>query len=395
MVELAEERLAGYNKLNSTKRRAVFYAMQRISRYDRARGARLPQWAFSSEKIGRYIQEGFVECGLAKCPDWNSWKPTGSDFRNAKARAFIPCTDLVWADTGSKVVSTFPDYCNGRHGRRAPLHTESRLVWLHQSSRVSVRDIVVTALRHGIGIYCDFSAIPDLLLRLSEEERSRKLCAAFASVGRVQVEELRPIWKQHEWGRVYCSKPALVNMPKVLLSALRSVDGFPLWNVDFSSYELRIACNIFEQQLPDGDAYNSLADGCGITRERVKTVFNPMLHGQTKHQLWYADERDTQAIADRPLVEKEMARSLPQLFRGLEQLRHDHSVLQRTGAAVFFSCMAAAMDRCGIINAGLPKHDGWIFAGDESQARAVAKVFENEAQRITGVSLPVKLEAIQ
>jgi hypothetical protein len=326
--------------------------------------------------------------------DWCSWKPTGRDFRKATPRAFIPSCELLWADTGAEVVSNFPDYCSGRHEVRGPLHTEWLLVRLDSDSGVEVPDNVVVALQRGTGIYCDFAAIPGLLLSLPERERSRILCAALASVGRVQVEELAPIWQQHKWGRLYCSKPALVNMPRVLLPALRSANGLALWNVDFSSYELRIACQIFGEPVPDGDAYNRLADGCGLTRERVKTVINPMLHGQTKHQLWYAEERDREAIADRPLVEKEMAQLLPKLFDGLDRLRRDSSILQRKGARVFFSCMAAALRQCEIVAAGAPKHDGWIFAGDESQAKAVQNVFEREAERTTGVRLPVNMDSL-
>jgi hypothetical protein len=391
MVRLAEARLSGFNKLNCTKRRAVFHAMQCLSRYDRPRGARLPQRAFSSEKIGRFIQEGIVECGLAKCMDWDSWKPTFWDFREATPRAFVPSCELLLADTGPEVVSNFPNYCSGRHELRDPLHTESRLVWLNPRSRVVVPKNVAMALQRGTGIYCDFTAIPRLLLSLPESERSRTLCAALASTGRVQVEELLPIWKQHGWGRLYCSKPALINMPKVLLVALRDINGRPLWNVDFSSYELRIACRCFGQRMPDGDAYRSLADGCGITRTRVKTIINPMLHGQTKHQMWYSEARDREAIADRPLVEKAMARLFPKLFAGLECLRRDSSMLQREGAKIFFSCMAAALRQCEIRAAGVPKHDGWIFAGDESQAKAVHNVFEREAERAAGLCLPVNM----
>lgn len=380
MVRLAEERLSGFNKPNCTRRRAVFYAMQLLSRYDRTMGARLPQRAFSSEKIGRFIQEALIESGLATCLDWYSWKPTGWDLREATPRAFVPSVDLLLADTGAEVVSNFPDYCSGRYGLRAPLHTKSRLVSLNPRSGVLVPENVARSLQCGTGIYCDFAAIPGLLLNLPESERSRILCAALASTGRVQVEELAPIWKQHEWGRLYCSKPALVNMPKVLLSTLRSINGHRLWNVDFSSYELRIACRYFGQPMPDGDAYKSLAEESGITRARVKSAVNPMLHGQTKQQLWYAEERDGEAIADRPLVEKAMARLFPKLLAGLDCLRRDSSLLQREGAKIFFRSMAAALRRCEIGAAGVPKHDGWIFAGDQSQATAVRNVFEREAR---------------
>ena len=374
-IELAEAWFATANKLNSTRQRALFHAVKILLHYHGKEGIRLAQKIFSSEKVGRTIQEGFVESGLAKCEDWDSWKPTCSDLRNAKSRAFIPCFDLLWADTSEAVISTYSDYCAGRYQQREALHQSTQLVFPASASGVTISDNVVQALQRGTGLYCDFPVLRAALLCEPESKRSRLLGSALASVGRFQVDELQPIWKQHEWGRLYCSKPASINMPKSLLPALRSIAGLPLWNVDFSSFELRIACQICGQPLTEDDAYQPLADLCGISRTRVKRVVNPMLHGQTRPQLWYAQKPDRRLIADRALVEREMAHSLPQLTKGLESLWHEKSTLQRYGAALFFSCMGAAIQRCEIASVGLPKHDGWIFAATESQAKAVQEVF--------------------
>jgi hypothetical protein len=84
----------------------------------------------------------------------------------------------------------------------------------------------------------------------------------------------------------------------------------------------------------------------------------------------------------------------PKLFAGLDRLRRDSSILQREGAKIFFRCMGASMRQCEIRAAGVPKHDGWIFAGNESQAKAVREVFEREAERATGVHLPVNMDCL-
>jgi hypothetical protein len=333
-------------------------------------GAKLPQRAFSSEKIGRFVQEGFVESGLAQCTDWGSWKPTNCDFRNAKARAFIPSYELLWADIGSEVVSTFGDYCRERYEQRAPLHSATRLVIACRDSGVSIPKNVLKALESGTGLFCDFGELRNLLLGLPEDKRSQKLCAALASVGRTKVDELRPIWEQHEWGRVYCSKPAAINMPKEFLPSLRSVNGLPLRCVDFSSFELRLACKIAGQHLPDGDAYQRIAEGCGIDRARVKQVVNPMLHGQTRRHLWYGENPCPHAKADRPLVEEEMGRQFPKLIAAVKDFTRDPALLQRSGARVFFPCMSAAMDGCEITSAGLPKHDGWVCSSRRSRTKS-------------------------
>ena len=389
-VEFLEARLAGYHKLNITKRRACIYAAQLLSRYDLKNGARLPQRAFSSGETGRWIQEGLIESGLAVCLDLNSWKPTHGDIRNAKARAFVPCLDFLWSDTGPDVVSTFANYYSGRFDTRDSLHNCPHPLVLCGSSGVDIPEIVATALLKGTGLRCDFNALRAHLMCLPEETRSRKLCAAFASVGRVECDELHPIWTQHGWGRLYASKPALVNMPKVLLPALRDVGGSQLWEVDFSSYELRIAAKITGQKLPEGDAYEAMADGAGISRQRVKDAINPMLHGQRLEQCWYSKEPNSTLGKDRPLVEREMARLLPNLVAGMDHLRNNDSLLQQEGARIFFSCMGAAMEQCGISSAGLPKHDGWVFGGTQAQAQAVRDIFEHESARLTGSHFPVK-----
>lgn len=395
-IELTEKKYSDCHQITHTTRRALFYAAQCLSRCHKQFGARLRQDSFSSERVGRVIQQAIVECGLARCVDWDSWKPTGYDLRNAKSRAFVPCVDFLWADTGGEVVSSWASYLTGSFEPRSALHQAATLILPHAASNVKIAANVTAALQRGTGLYCDFPALRASILSLPDGERAANLCATLAAVGRVPNVELRPIWEQHEWGRLYCKKPAAINMPSKLLSSLRSIEDLPLWCVDFSSFELRIACEFAGQALPDDDAYRHIAEPCGLTRERVKAVINPMLHGQTRHQCWYGLETGSQARADRPLIEDELRRSLPLLFAELDQLRRDAAILQREGARVFFACMAEAMNHCEIKSAGLPKHDGWVFAGSESQAKAVLEVFQKEAARLTKVQvhLPAKLESI-
>jgi hypothetical protein len=393
-VKYLEERLAGYNKLNNTRRRAVFRAAQLLSHYDHKNGAKLPQRSFSSGEAGRWIQEGLIESDSAYCIDWNSWKPTHFDFKNAKPRAFFPCVEFLFLDTGYEVVSTFGDYVSDRVQMRAPLHDQSDSLSLCASSGIFIPSNVAEAMRAGTGLRCDVEQLRRLVMDLTEELRAQKLCAALASVGRVEFDELRPLWEQHEWGRIYASKPAVLNMPKVLLSSLRSVDGLPLWEVDFSSFELRVASKLTGQILPEGDVYDLIADRAGISRGRVKDVINPFLHGQRIEQCWYSKKPNSTLAADHPLVEREMKIVWPYLIDGFDALRKDDSILQREGARIFFRCMGEAMQEAEITSAGLPKHDGWVFGGTEEQAKVVRGVFEQEAERLTGSQFPVKCREI-
>jgi hypothetical protein len=119
---------------------------------------------------------------------------------------------------------------------------------------------LASALEKGTGIRCDFEQLRALVSKLPPETQSNKLYAAFASVGRVETGELRPLWRQKLCGRVYAAKPSVIGMPKVLLSALVSLDGLPLWEVDYTSFELRIACSVTGQEIGEADVYGELAE---------------------------------------------------------------------------------------------------------------------------------------
>jgi len=302
-VSWAEERLSGYNKLNSARRRAIFRAVQLLCHFRSGHGAGLPQRLFSSKMVGSFIQHAFEECGIATCVDPDSWKPTKYNFKNAKARSFLPSFELLWADIGPDVVSRYEDYVSGHRLPRPPLHTLTHLVWERKESQVLLPRNVRECLGSGTGLKCDFDTLRRLLFGLPEEQRSQKLCAALQSVGRRPLEHLRPVWRQHIWGRFYSEAPAVINMPNVLLPALHDEERQPLWCVDFASFEARIACSIAGQPLPNGDFYEFLGGCCGLDRARVKQIVNPMLHGQRWEHLYYVPERRKQALHELlPLV---------------------------------------------------------------------------------------------
>lgn len=393
-VQFLDERFTGFNKLNTAQRRGLFFAAQRLSYCDPQKGSRLPQKGFSCPRIGRFIQEGLVDTGVAKCLDWDSWKPTGRDLRNVYARSFLPCWEFLWAGIGKEVVSSFPAYLARRVETRLPLHQETTLVLPKGECGVILPSTLIAALNRGTGLYCDYEALRTILLTRPANDRSRLLCSALSAIGRAPVEELRPLWTQAEAGRLYASKPAAINMPKVLLPALRSNTGSQLWNVDFSSYELRIACRVTDQTLPNDDAYELLAKHSGVSRPKVKDVITAMLHGQTQQHCEFSREPGCTRHLDRPLVEGALRHQLPNLAAGMPLLLSDKTLLQKHGALLFFNSVAAAMEHCGIAASGLPKHDGWVFAATEEQAHRVRKVFQRTAEQTAGCSFPAKLEQI-
>ena len=362
--------------------------------YDKVCGARLGQKRFSSGHIGKIMQRKLIDGGLAVCVDLDSWKPKGGDVRTAKARGYIPCFDLLWANVGTVVVSSLAQFDQQKAGSRNPLHKESILFYPCEASGVVIPANVAAAFQLGTGLICDQAALYRLVTALCAEKRASKLGAALSAVGYALGEEISPVWRQHEFGRIYSGQPAAINMPTALLGALRSSDELPLWSVDFSNFELRIACKECGQAVPQGDCYAFLGSNCGLDRETIKAVVNPLLHGQTMQQIRYGNRTDFARIRDRRLVEDEIKSSLPLLYAGLTRLQRDSAILQRSGASIFFPCMSVAMSACGIQRVGLPKHDGWVFSGTSQQAHAVKRTMEVEATRLTGEYFPAKLERI-
>jgi hypothetical protein len=112
-VTLCEERLAGIGiYLSCLGIRELVYLLQRVL-HTTADGASLPLSRFSSLGLGRKLLNGLLLAGLISCPDPNSWKPRNYDFGNAKARRFLPTSELLMANLGPEVVDSAADYLSG------------------------------------------------------------------------------------------------------------------------------------------------------------------------------------------------------------------------------------------------------------------------------------------
>ncbi len=392
--ELAERKFSQVHRLNSSARRALFYSVQCLVHYSKEHGARLGLRRFASQHTGKAIQREIIECGLATCVDPDSWKPKGGDVRLAKARGYIPSFDLLWANIGSQVISSLTEYDNEIPSTRAPLHTKNILFLPCEASGIEIPANVIAAFQSGTGLYCDKARLHRLITSLPAEKWTPKLGATLAAVGYSLGSEIKPVWEQNCFGRVHSCLPAAINMPTALLGSLQSTDGLPLWCVDFSNFELRIACKECGQKTPQGDCYGILGSHCGLDRAAVKTIVNPLLHGQTWQQIRHCRDVTPNLLRNRQLVEEAIKVVLPRLYAGLTRLQRNSAILQRAGASVFFPCMAAAMVRCGIQRVGLPKHDGWVFTATEDQSLAVKTTMEAKAARLTGEDFPAKLEEI-
>ena len=390
-MTLALGRLAGTGvTLNASGIRELLWVLQRAL-HTTDEGADLPLREFSSVNVGRKILGGLVRCGLIVCFDLDSWKPTDYNFKNAKARRYLPTSELLLADAGLNVVASAADYLEGRFTSRNL--TTSSSVQVNNSSGVTIPPLVISKLDAGTGFGFNLeSAIPNLD-ELPEEKKihflrsGQQALTCLGNSGPLHAE-----WSQKESGRLYARKPALLSLPKPLRVGLLAPDEGHVASVDFNSFEFRILCCETGVEAPQTDCAAFIGRNVQLDRKAVKRVVNPMLHGQTEENLF--GPRNRQALEDRRKVEEFLRVTWPRLLAKIDSLRENKDFLQRRGAEVFFSCYAEALGQIES-PAGIPMHDGWVFsARDEIHATKVRDIFTKVGSDLLGQSVLVTHEPL-
>lgn len=387
-VTLCKERLAGIGiRLSCRGVMELVWVLQRVL-HTTVNGAALPLSSFSSVGLGRTLLDGLSQVGLIWCPDPDSWKPRGYDIHNAGARRFLPASELLWvASTDSETVNSGAAYLASTFGQRE-LRQRS-IVQSAPDSGVAIPSHVAARLEEGAGLTFNLNNALPILDGLAEERRARILLAGQAALH--WLGSRHPIhtwWIQKPTGRLYASRPAIVNLPSLLRPALRPVVGKILCEVDFQNFEAGILHAEAGIPAPPGDYAEFVGNQIGLRREDVKGVLNPALHGQTQGNLVGAEEWEK--LENRIKVEQFLKRDFPSVWEMIETVKNDHSFLQRRGAQVFFSAYELAL-RTEDLPAGIPLHDGWVFpAKDEAQVLRVKNVFERVGSEMLGQPMPVK-----
>ena len=211
-VTLCEERLEGIGiYLSRLGVRELVYLLQRVL-HTTPDGASLPLSQFSSLGLARKLLNGLLQVGLISCPDPNSWKPRNYEIGNAKARRFLPTTELLMANLGSEMVNSPAAYLSGAY-RQREVRCHSTVV-LKPESGVHISSRAAELLKEGTGLRFD---LPDALLRLTdlaEEKRVRILQAGQTALGWLGSEDqIHTTWTQTRTGRLYasclaCKRPA-------------------------------------------------------------------------------------------------------------------------------------------------------------------------------------------
>jgi hypothetical protein len=355
--------------------------------YTTEKGAHLPLRQFRSSNTGRKLLDGLRQTALTTCVNLDSWKPLGYDFGNAKARRFLPSSELLLANSSLEVVDNIADYFAGRFAMREIRCSSS--VELAPESGVSISPSVVARLEHGTGFRFNLSKACPIIDRLSEEKHVRVLRDGQRAIGCLRsTEAMHTRWSQKPCGRIYAADPAITNIPRILRPALEPINGKLVGEIDYQNFKLRLAHAEAGLTVPPGDYARRLGEKTGLSREAVKAVLNPALHGQTQGNLVGMKKWDE--LHNRKVVQEFLEAETPELWHRITSLAEEPDLLQRRGARVFFAALEAAFD-VEDIPAGIPIHDGWLFpAQNKAQVVRIKQIFQDVGTQLLGQTMPAK-----
>ena len=366
--------------------RELLRVLQRVL-YTTETGAHLPLRQFRASNTGRKLLDGLRQTALITCVNLDSWKPFDYDFGSANARRFLPSSDLLLANSSLEVVDNIANYFAGRFAVREVRCRSS--VELAPDSGVSISPSVVARLEHGTGFRFNLSKAYPIIDRLSEEKRVRVLRDGQRAIGCLSSSDaMHTRWSQKPCGRIYAADPAITNIPRILRPALEPIKGGLVGEIDYQNFELRLAHAEAGLIVPPGDYATWVGEKIGLSREAVKAVLNPALHGQTQGHLVGMKKWDE--LHNRRVVQEFLAGETPQVCHRITSLAEEPNLLQRRGARIFFAALEAAFD-VEDIPAGIPIHDGWLFpAQDMAQVVRIKQIFQEVATQLVGQTMPVR-----
>jgi len=112
-----------------------------------------------------------------------------------------------------------------------------------------------------------------------------------------------------------------------------------------------------------------------------------MLHGQTCGNL--VGRREWERLRHRDLLVTHLKRVAPELLRQIELIQRRPDLLQHRGAQVFSAAYEKALVAENVA-AGIPLHDGWVFAAENrAQVLRIKRIFEDTASDLLDQPMPV------
>ena len=394
-LDLCRGRLeaSGY-ELKWGRGKYLFYFLSRVL-HTNIEGAYIHRETVPDNKPAVKLLELLEELRLIRCIDWYSWLPTDWDRKNSKGRRFLPTIELMMTDIlGRQRVLNYAGYL---YKDRCTCEKNSSLIELghNPNSGVQIPDIIDDVLKRGTGLIFDSDYIKYNMLRsikeLPENQKLETLIVLHRSMT-VWNEELKPGYNQGIDGRIYTNTPNLQGLPEVARGALMSIDDFPLFNLDYRQFELRLLYHLSGQTPPRNNCFLHIGNMIGLSAAEVKSAIYPISNGQIINNISYS-KQPAFVRAKKQDHHQAVTAILNEIGLG-EIIRHiqekDKLFVRRIGAKIFYTGMSKALEKFPL-RAGLPLHDGWIFAPEtDAIAGAVAEIFQKAPMGIIGTKMPVR-----
>lgn len=355
-----------------------------------------------------------AKANLIFCPDWSSWKSGFFPHNPPQAQHFFPTIRLTGAKhLGNRLKPSLADYKSKIFLPTPTKRLRSSLV-LHRSPKVPLPRNIQEACVNGTGLYFDYEAAHEAAMKGKWEERDLPLVywSIVWAIEWSQGEIVPAEWSHKESGMLFSKQPPLQQLRSDLSPYLKSVDGKPLWEVDFKNFyvvlfkgdeaikKIEKKFDYYEQAAEDINSVLHSSKGAVsfTTRDEVKTPFNAIINGSDyrrppKKKNW------------REMRKYEIGKILKTFFPGYFPDDFENSISFRKvrrvkdywnirGAEIFLPSLSAGMEEIGLKKIGLPKHDGIIFPATQSEAESFHRAWKEEANRRAGFKVPSKLKPL-
>jgi hypothetical protein len=352
---------------------------------------------------------------LVLCKDLRSWTKRTPDGKNPfkvkfKGQRFLPAPVLAATKYLGPLRKAEPGYTPKRYRYHPPPCPPAK-VTRDSASKVPFERNVREACRNGTGLRFDFeSAQARLFSVIPPGERWEAAKSIFTATGCI-TGHLVPAWNQERYGALIARGLALQSLVKEFRNDLVSIDGMPLWEVDFMEVEPNLYAMVGgdADKLQYGFRYmEKWGKETGLHRDAIKQECFAAFHGRTPDS--YREKLKEEGIKswkeqDKRIawhlhvvgcIEREFPNATEKLGIGVpKRTREEKDFLNHLIARLLMVCLWVCIGELGLKYVGLPLYDGWVFpAENRERAEYVRRLFIFHSQTVFGKPIYANLKML-
>jgi len=343
------------------------------------------------------FKHNLADARLIFCPNWHVYYNRFSTQKkiigdrtciiktHTKSQKFVPMPLLCGAKyRGRRLKASLSSYLNYKYVPSPPPQRSK----IKRSSKVGINipKNILEAGRNGTNLCFDYDEAHKLDLEKTHSSEAIWIIYnnLIQSTGCLP-DEINPlIWRQSDKaGTLSACQPALQSLSREMFSYLRSLDGRPLWTIDFSNYHLVLFLGSEAAKKINGrfDYYDDWTQRIVIRgkhpeRGEVKKAFSAVLNGyplwairkpEQKRKLSPPNRRFYEIIDSLVTI---LSKQFPKRIRHQEKPvlnKKPDNYWNKLGADIFYKCLSAGMEEIGAKKIGLPKYDSITFSADSEE----------------------------